>query len=85
VSIILKVVITSYGICVSEFQALAKRSSKIGKGAAASGHNGTVFGIEWRRIVLDEAHTIKNASTGGARAVGFIRARRRWFVFLELS
>jgi len=60
------VVVTSYGVLSSEFST----------GAATSG----IFQVNWRRVVLDEAHTIKNTGTAAAVAVRALTAARRWAV-----
>lgn len=36
--------------------------------------------LGWRRIVLDEAHTIKNVNAGQSQAVIALNAKRRWAV-----
>jgi SWI/SNF-related matrix-associated actin-dependent regulator of chromatin subfamily A3 len=36
--------------------------------------------IEWWRVILDEAHVIKNANARQSRAVTKFTARRRWAV-----
>ncbi|KAJ4845681.1 hypothetical protein Tsubulata_003573 [Turnera subulata] len=36
--------------------------------------------IEWRRVILDEAHLIKNASAQQSQAATKLKARRRWVV-----
>ncbi|KAH6772211.1 DNA/RNA helicase protein [Perilla frutescens var. hirtella] len=36
--------------------------------------------IEWRRVILDEAHVIKNANTQQSRAVTNLNAKCRWAV-----
>lgn len=36
--------------------------------------------IEWRRVILDEAHVIKNANTQQSRAVTNLNAKRRWAI-----
>ncbi len=36
--------------------------------------------VDWLRVVLDEAHTIKNAATQTAKAAQAIKAERRWAV-----
>lgn len=46
---------------------------------AASDTESVLHGIEWDRIVLDEAHVIRNWQTSKThRAVCALRARRRW-------
>jgi superfamily II DNA or RNA helicase len=39
-----------------------------------------LFDIEWHRVVLDEAHTIKDRNTLAARSVFALDAQRRWCV-----
>uniref|UniRef100_A0A7N0TAB6 DNA/RNA helicase protein n=1 Tax=Kalanchoe fedtschenkoi TaxID=63787 RepID=A0A7N0TAB6_KALFE len=36
--------------------------------------------LEWRRIILDEAHVIKNPKSNISRAVTSLKAKRRWVV-----
>lgn len=36
--------------------------------------------IEWRRVILDEAHMIKNANTQQSQAVTNLNAKRRWAI-----
>ncbi|XP_017886271.2 transcription termination factor 2 [Ceratina calcarata] len=40
--------------------------------------NGTTFLIDWERIILDEAHIIRNHKTKASEAVCDISARKRW-------
>ena len=91
------VVITSYGVVMSEFNQVSNASSLSVSSSSSSSFSSTsssssssssssldaaggLFGLTWRRVVLDEAHTIKNATTGVARAVFALRAARRWAV-----
>lgn len=60
------VVITSYGTLTSDFKQLEKRGIS------------PLFDEIWHRVVLDEAHTIKNRSTLAARAACRLEADRRW-------
>ncbi|RYP22495.1 hypothetical protein DL767_009029 [Monosporascus sp. MG133] len=57
------IVITSYGKLVSDFQA-GKRTG--------------IFSPDWRRVVLDEGHVIRNSKTTTAKAVCSLEARSRW-------
>ncbi|RDA83179.1 hypothetical protein CP532_6450 [Ophiocordyceps camponoti-leonardi (nom. inval.)] len=63
------VVITTYQILVSEHgkSSDADDGSKIG-----------CFGLHWWRVVLDEAHTIKNRLTKATKACYALRAEYRW-------
>lgn len=40
--------------------------------------NGAVFGVKWHRIILDEAHQIRNYKSRTAMAVCALSARKRW-------
>lgn len=57
------VVITTYGMIASE--------SKIKD-------SGRLFGVDWRRVVLDEGHSIRNAKSQMANAVYGLKAKSRW-------
>ena len=88
------VVLTSYGTVASEWAALSSAAHqpggaagstaarrKSGAGGAAGGKTGGGGGLHrvlWRRLVLDEAHEIKNPSSLTARAVFALKAERRW-------
>lgn len=37
-----------------------------------------IFDVDWFRIVLDEAHTIRNRTTTNAKAVNALKGDRRW-------
>lgn len=69
------VVITTYGILASEFVEDGKDRSQRHTNTC-----GPVFQIEWRRVILDEAHTIKSRVTRWAKAAYNIKADRRWCV-----
>jgi len=65
------VIITSYGVILSEFnQIAAKKGDK-------SSHRG-VFSLNFFRIILDEAHTIKNRQSKTAKACYELSAEHRW-------
>ncbi|OAR00837.1 hypothetical protein LLEC1_06295 [Akanthomyces lecanii] len=65
------VVITSYGVILSEFSAIAAKNGD------KSFHNG-IFSLNFFRIILDEAHHIKNRSSKTARACYEIFSTHRW-------
>lgn len=61
----------------------AGRGNGKGKGRLVEGENGSVDSgplarVNWFRVVLDEAQSIKNARTQGARAAWGLRSKRRW-------
>ncbi|SJL06101.1 uncharacterized protein ARMOST_09437 [Armillaria ostoyae] len=66
----IKVIVTSYGVLVSEHAKSEKSSS----------WNSPIFETEWLRVVLDEAHACKSRTSKTAKAVYALRARRRWAV-----
>lgn len=62
------VVITTYQILVSEH----------GSSSKADGLQVGCFGLHWYRVILDEAHTIKNRATKATKACCALRAEYRW-------
>lgn len=58
------VVVTSYGVLVSEMR--------------SNGMASDLFHLKWRRIILDEAHVIKNPATEAARVCCQVDAVSRW-------
>lgn len=61
------VVITTYDVIRSEHKDTEGNGKLVG-----------CFGLRWWRIVLDEAHTIKNRLAKGSLAACALRARYRW-------
>jgi DNA repair protein RAD5 len=66
------VIVTSYGVVLSEFNTVAKDYS------GNKGASGGLFGIEYYRIILDEAHMIKNRQSKTAKACYELSAVHRW-------
>lgn len=65
------VIITSYGVVLSEFnQVVAKNGDR--------GSHGGLFSVKYFRIILDEAHHIKNRQSKTAKACYEIDAEHRW-------
>jgi DNA repair protein RAD5 len=65
------VIITSYGVVLSEYRYLASQSQ------LSYGNRG-LFSIEFFRIILDEAHLIKNRRSKSARACYDLKTIHRW-------
>ncbi|KDQ12067.1 hypothetical protein BOTBODRAFT_57119 [Botryobasidium botryosum FD-172 SS1] len=63
---LINVVITSYGTLISEH------------GKDLKGASSPLFSREWKRVVLDEAHTIRSRITRTAKACFDLKARVRW-------
>ncbi len=64
-------IITSYGVVLSEFNQVANR------GGDRSSHGG-LFSLNFFRVILDEAHFIKNRQSKTAKACYEISALHRW-------
>lgn len=65
------VIITSYGVVLSEYRQAS--SSLLTVGA-----QGGLFSVEFLRVILDEAHYIKNRRSKSARACYELKAVHRW-------
>lgn len=65
------VIITSYGVVLSEFN----QTSANGGDRTTSGG---LFSVDFFRIILDEAHTIKNRQAKTSKACYELRATHRW-------
>ncbi|CAG8507063.1 1873_t:CDS:10 [Funneliformis mosseae] len=61
------VLVTTYGVLMSEFTDEERKPA-----------TSPLFNVEFFRIVLDEAHTIKSKITKTAKACYALRAERRW-------
>lgn len=65
------VIITSYGTILSEFNAVAAAGGN-------RGSHGGLFSLDYWRIILDEAHMIKNRQSKTAKACYELAAKHRW-------
>ena len=72
------VVVTTYGTIQGELQAQLKRK-KLGQAVEGMKMPG-LLGMQWKRLILDECHSIKNNATIVSRACCLLRAERRWCV-----
>ena len=68
------VVITSYGTLAAEYFSSARKSKETPPLPRSTG----IYSIEWRRIILDEGHTIRNPQTKSALAANNVAAQSRW-------
>ena len=64
-------IITSYGVVLSEFNQVAARGGD-------RGSHGGLFSLDFFRIILDEAHFIKNRQSKTAKACYELTAQHRW-------
>lgn len=65
------VLVTTYGTLTAEFRANLKAKAKAQR---------ILAGTTWWRIILDEAHIIRNRGTETAKAVFQLKGERRWAV-----
>ncbi|KAL9073522.1 MAG: hypothetical protein Q9157_004727 [Trypethelium eluteriae] len=65
------VVITSYGVVLSEYNQVAANGGQ-------RGSSGGLFSLNYFRIILDEAHHVKNRQAKTAKACYELSARHRW-------
>ena len=61
------VVVTTYGVVCGEFR-VGERDGTVG----------ALFNVSWHRVILDEAHIIRNRRTYGSVSVSALQARCRW-------
>ncbi|KAF2199211.1 hypothetical protein GQ43DRAFT_482641 [Delitschia confertaspora ATCC 74209] len=64
-------IITSYGVVLSEFNQVAAMEGQCGS-------HGGIFSLDYFRIILDEAHYIKNRQSKTAKACYELSAKHRW-------
>ncbi|KAH8690625.1 SNF2 family N-terminal domain-containing protein [Talaromyces proteolyticus] len=64
----LNIILTTYHTISTEWKNSSKSDSSI------------LFSTQWKRLILDEAHFIRNSNSQMAKAVCSIRASRRWAV-----
>ncbi|KKZ66165.1 hypothetical protein EMCG_01142 [[Emmonsia] crescens] len=65
------VVVTTYGALASEYGQIENKTLNFKPSQG-------LFSLRWRRVVLDEGHTIRNPRTRGARAACKLEADSRW-------
>ena len=90
------VVITSYGVVTSEWRQHYSKPGSAGGGstnaqqscdtqssllfAAKDSHGNGLFGLTWSRIILDEAHSIRNQGTDAAQSCYALESTCRWAI-----
>lgn len=72
---------SQYDVVITTYQTLASDFMPKGKGSKAPINKlrtSGLYGIEWRRVILDEGHTVRNPISKGAAAVNGLIATSRW-------
>ncbi|EJK58564.1 hypothetical protein THAOC_21303 [Thalassiosira oceanica] len=69
------VVVTTYGTLQSEYVALSKTGMSM-----QPNHTHPLLKFSWQRVILDEAHGIKNPATVVSKACCLLQAKSRWCV-----
>ncbi|TKA73745.1 hypothetical protein B0A55_05458 [Friedmanniomyces simplex] len=72
-----------YGVVITTYQTLASDYMPRGKGASNKQPDGQLrcsglYSVDWRRVILDEGHAVRNPASKGAAAVTGLLARSRW-------
>lgn len=70
------VVITTYQTLASDY--MPKGGSARSKAPERQLRKTGLYSVEWRRVVLDEGHTVRNPTSKGATAVTALTATSRW-------
>ncbi|KAE9583619.1 hypothetical protein CGMCC3_g432 [Colletotrichum fructicola] len=68
----------SFDVVLTTYHTVAAVQAKTAQGSVASALKIRLQGIQWERIILDEAHVIRNRSTNTFKAVNALRAHYRW-------
>jgi SNF2 family DNA or RNA helicase len=74
------IVLTTYGSLQGEWLAHSKQLQKEQDDDGPNDTVGGLVGHAWKRVILDEAHCIKNTATVASRACCLLQAERRWCV-----
>ncbi|KAL3460384.1 SNF2 family N-terminal domain-containing protein [Aspergillus heterothallicus] len=69
------VIVTSYGVVLAEHR---QQLSALASTSSASWTPGNLFSVDFFRVILDEAHIIKNRRSKTARACYELKATHRW-------
>ncbi|XP_026424575.1 putative SWI/SNF-related matrix-associated actin-dependent regulator of chromatin subfamily A member 3-like 1 [Papaver somniferum] len=74
------IVLTTYGTLASEFKNSESPVKKVSESPIKKVSESPISKVEWFRVILDEAHVIKNEKSSQAVAVLSLKALRRWVV-----
>ncbi|XP_029699964.1 transcription termination factor 2 isoform X5 [Takifugu rubripes] len=74
------VVVTTYSLVSKEIPVQKEEAEKPNKDDVAPPSSSTLFRVAWERVVLDEAHNIKNPKVQTSMATCQLKAHARWAV-----
>ena len=74
---------SEYDVVVTTYQTLASDYMPKGNGGNKKEperqlRSSGLYSMHWRRIILDEGHTVRNPASKGAAAVTALMAQSRW-------
>ncbi|XP_063231621.1 transcription termination factor 2 [Bacillus rossius redtenbacheri] len=72
------IVITTYNIVRTEAGILPKERGNTNTSHKIATKKGNLFQVKWERIILDEAHVVRNHKSQTSIAVSLLSARNRW-------
>ena len=70
-----------YDVVIASYQRIViecKQSKKLNKNEQLLNKQTPLFSFEWKRVILDEAHKIRNRRTHACRSVNQLRTINRW-------
>ncbi|XP_048207813.1 transcription termination factor 2 isoform X2 [Perognathus longimembris pacificus] len=74
------IVITTYSLLAKETPTEKQEGEAPDAALGAQGVSGPLFQVVWARVILDEAHSVKNPRVQASIAVCRLRAQARWAV-----
>ncbi|KAJ8067482.1 hypothetical protein OCU04_004826 [Sclerotinia nivalis] len=70
-------VLSGYDIVLTTYETIAAQLKKLHKSNSVEE---TVYSVTWHRVILDEAHVIRNRGTSKAKSVCALYASNRWAI-----
>jgi SNF2 family DNA or RNA helicase len=76
------VVLSTYGCLVAEMKrgGIGDHGTELRKRSPKKKCKSGLFAVQWRRVMLDEAHNIRNAHTESAKAAYLLESEIRWCI-----
>lgn len=74
------IVITTYNVVVSEHGSANRTKAEPNQKKKKTEQANSLFNVKWKRIILDEGHSIRNPKTQMAMSVCALDGQRRWIL-----